>query len=312
MKPRALAKAVQCYLKQRRQLGFALKEEGQMLSQLVRYAAQRRHRGPLTSELALSWAQSPAQASRLWWARRLDAARRFAAFWRAFDPRTELPPVGAFGPAYRRRTVHIYTTEEIAALMQAAGRLGGLRGLSFRTLIGLLACSGLRIGEALRLQVQDIDWTAGVLTIRHSKFRRSRYVPLQASSLNALKHYRQRRQKYRSAQAQSIPLFAGKDGGAISYGQAAYTFRLLREHLGWNQQPLPRIHDLRHTFAVRCLIDWHRQGEEIAQKVLSLATYLGHSNISGTYWYLSAVPELLALTHARWPELKLGQGGSHV
>lgn len=312
MKPLSLAKAVARYLEQRRRLGFALKEDGQMLRQLVGYAVQQHHRGPLTSELALSWAQSPAQASRLWWARRLETVRRFAAFWRAFDARTELPPAGALGPAYRRRAVHLYTAPEIAALMQAAAQLGGLRGLSFQTLIGLLACSGLRIGEALRLQARDVDWTAGLLVVRHSKGRRSRAVPLQASSLSALQGYCQKRRKYR-CQAGSDALFVGQNGRAIPYAQAAYTFRSLRVHLGWNQPPLARLHDLRHTFAVRCLMDWHRQGgEEVAQKVLSLATYLGHSHIQGTYWYLSAVPELLALTHARWPELSPSHGGSHA
>jgi integrase len=311
MKPLSLAKAVQFYLEQRRRLGFPLKEDGQMLHQLVRYAAQWHHRGPLTTELALAWAQSPAQASRLWWARRLDAARRFATFWKAFDPRTELLPAGALGPAYRRRAVHLYTAEEMVTLMQAAGELGGLRGLSFQTLIGLLACSGLRIGEALRLQRKDIDWTTGLLTVRHSKFGRSRGVPLQVSSLSALQFYLQKRQKCRPQTDREV-FFLGQNGRAISYPQAAYTFRSLCEELGWKREPIPRLHDLRHTFAVRCLIDWHGRGDEIGQKVLSLATYLGHTSIQDTYWYLSAVPELLALAQARWPELTLGQGGAHV
>ncbi len=312
MKPLSLAKAVQFYLEKRRQLGFALKEDGQMLRQLVHYAAQRQHRGPLTTELAMAWAQSPVQASRLWWARRLDAVRRFAAFWRAFDGRTQLPPAGALGPAYRRRAVHLYTAEQICALMQAAAGLGGLRGLSFQTLIGRLACTGLRIGEALRLQRKDIDWVAGLLTVRHSKFGRSRRVPLQVSSLSALKSYHQKRQKY-----QPLPdcqaFLLGQNGRAISYAQAAATFRHLCEDLGWKREPIPRLHDLRHTFAVRCLIDWYRRGEdEVGQKVLSLATYLGHTHINGTYWYLSAVPELLALAQAGWPQLARRHGGAHV
>lgn len=311
MKSRSLAKAVEFYLGQRRQLGFPLKEDGQMLQQLVKYAAQRHHRGPLTSELALAWAQSPASASRFWWARRLDAVRRFAGFWRAFEPRTEVPPTGFFGSAYPRRAVHLYTDEEIAALMQAARQLGGLRGLSFQTLIGLLACTGLRIREALGLQPQDIDWTAGLLTVRHAKMRRTRCVPLAASSLAALQRYRRCRQRYSSPIAAQA-LFLGQNGRAISYGQAAYTFQALREHLGWNQQPVPRWHDLRHTFAVRCLMDWYRCGDEVGPKMILLATYLGHTNINGTYWYLSAVPELLALAHARWPELPSGQEGAHA
>lgn len=311
MKTLSLAKAVEFYLRQRRQLGFPLKEDGQMLAQLVGYASERNHRGPLTNQLALAWAQAPAQASRLWWARRLDVVRRFATFWRAFDPRTQVPPPGALGPSYRRRAVHLYTPQEIAALMQSALELGGIRGLSFQALVGLLACTGLRIGEALRLHEQDIDWTSALLTVRHSKLGRSRCLPLQASALNALNTYRQKRRKY-LRQRDPTPLFIGQNGRAIAYSQAAATFRALRQRLGWNQQPLPRWHDLRHTFAVRCLLDWSSRSGEVGQKVLSLATYLGHSQIQGTYWYLSAVPELLALTHARWSELSTQPGGAHA
>jgi integrase len=311
MKILALDKAIEFYLAQRRQLGFPLKEDGQMLRQLARYAAQHRHRGPLTRQLALAWAQAPTRASRLWWARRLDAARRFATFWSAFDPRTEVPPPGALGPSYRRRTVHLYTSQETATLMEAAMGLGGIRGLSFHYLIGLLACTGLRIREALRLREEDIDWTAGLLTVRHSKLGRSRCLPLQASTLEALDTYRRKRRKHLE-QGKPTPLFIGPNGKAIAYAQAAYTFGRLRRALGWNEPPVPRWHDLRHTFAVSCLLDWYRHGDEVGPKVLSLATYLGHSSIRGTYWYLSAVPELLALTHARWPELSTQPGGSHV
>jgi integrase len=296
MKRLPLAKAVEFYLQQRRQLGFPLKEDGQMLHQLAGYASERAHRGPLTNELALAWAQAPAQASRLWWARRLDAARRFATFWRAFDPRTEVPPPGVLGPSYRRRAVHLYTRQEIAALMQEARGLGGFYGLSFQTLIGLLACTGLRIGEALRLQRQDIDGTAGLLTVRHSKFGRSRCLPLQASTLQALQSYRQKRPKH-FRQITPAPFFVGQNGRAIPYYRAAATFRCLRQRLGWTQRPVPRLHDLRHSFAVGCLIDWYRQG---------------HSNIQGTYWYLSAVPELLALSQTRWRQLSIKSGGPHA
>jgi integrase len=311
MRPLSLTKAVDFYLRKRRQLGFPLKEDGQLLRQLVAYASGQGHRGPLTRALALAWAQRPVAASPLWWARRLDAARRFATFWSAFDPRTEVPPPGALGPSYRRRAVHLYTAEQIAALLQAARALDGVRGLTFPTLIGLLACTGLRIGEALRLHEQDINWTAGHLTVRHSKLGRSRCLPLQASTLSALKSYCQSRRKH-LRQNHPTPLFVGPNGRAITYIQAAKTFAGLRERLVWNQPPVPRLHDLRHTFAVGCLLKWCRQGNEVGQKVLGLATYLGHSHIQGTYWYLSAVPELLALTQARWRELSANPGGSHA
>ena len=312
MKALSLAKAITVYLAQRRALGFPLKEDGQLLRQLVDFAAQRHHHGPLTRELALAWAQSPVEANRCWWARRLDAVRRFAAFWQAFDPRTQVPPPQVFGSSYQRRPVHLYTPGEIRALMQAAAALGGFRGASFATLLGLLACSGLRIGEALRLQPRDIDWMAGLLIVRHAKGRRCRTLPLHPSTLAVLKRYHRKRPKCHPPR-EGAAFFLGQNGRAIGYPQAAATFRSLCLGLGWTQAPVPRLHDLRHTFAVRSLIDWQRRGEDVAHKVLNLATYLGHTNIQGTYWYLSAVPELLALTQARGSELKPRRGGgSHA
>jgi integrase/recombinase XerC len=231
MKIPALGKAIEFYLQRRRQLGFPLKEDGQMLRQLARYAVQNGHRGPLTRQLALAWAQAPTGASRFWWARRLDMARRFATFWSAFDPRTEVPPPGVLGPSYRRRAVHLYTSQETAALMEAALGLGGIRGLSFHYLIGLLACTGLRIREALRLREEDIDWTAGLLTVRHSKLGRSRCLPLQASTLAALDTYRRKRRKHLPP-GKPAPLFIGQNGKAIGYGQAARAFASLRRALG--------------------------------------------------------------------------------
>ena len=311
MKPLSLAKAVEFYLDQRRQLGFAMKEDGWMLRGLARYAAEKRHRGPLTTPLALAWAQSPSQASPLWWASRLDAVRRFAAFWRPFDPRTQMPPPGVFGPSCRRRSPHIYTAQEIKLLMEAAGRLDVPRNVTFQTLLGLLACTGTRIGEALRLRDQDIDWTRALLTIHRSKFGRSRCLPLQESTLIALQRYRQKR-PLPHLKTDHPTFFRWTNGQAVSYAQAARTFADLRRQLGWMGQPKPRLHDLRHTFAVRSLIDWYRRNEDVNQKVLGLATYLGHGDIADTYWYLSAVPELLALAQARWPELQTAAGGAHA
>jgi integrase len=149
------------------------------------------------------------------------------------------------------------------------------------------------------------------LTIRHSKLGRSRCLPIQPSTVEALLDYRQQRQR-RLRKSDRPHFFIGQNGRPIPYTCAAATFRCLRQRLGWNEQPVPRLHDLRHTFAVNCLMHWYRQGEEIGQKVLCLATYLGHSSIRGTYWYLSAVPELLALAHARWPQLNSKPGGAHA
>ena len=316
MKARSLKAAVAFYLESRRGLGFALKSEGALLENLVRHARQLHHRGPLTSQLALNWAQVPPPTNSLRRARRLEAVRHFARFWAAFEPRTQIPPAGLFGPAYRRVPVHIYTSGEIAALLAAAQQLSpqeSLRPLTFSTLLGLLACTGLRISEALQLALADWEPAQAVLTIRQTKFGQSRYVPLASSASTALNTYLQARAKA-FPKGNSGALFLNRQGQRLTYREAGGTFATLREQLNWqDQQPRPRLHDLRHTFAVECLLGWYRQGqEELNAKILSLAVYLGHRNIRHTYWYLSAVPELLALGSARWAKaLDSRKGGAH-
>lgn len=298
----SLTQAIDFYLSTRRSLGFALKPDEQILRSLARRAQQVRHRGPLTEKLALDWARSPAEADSLWWARRLVVVRRFARFWHAFDRQVQVPPSGVFGSAYRRSPVHIYTAEEISGLLEAAAALTpaqSLRPATFRTLLGLLACTGLRISEALHLQIDDLDASAGTLLIRKSKFGQSRCLPLKPSSVAALKQYLRIRQSHHP-QPNSGALFWTEKGRPLSYAVASTTFCRLRQQLGWTQSPIPRLHDLRHTFAVSRLIAWQRRGDdEVGRKMLALATYLGHSNIRHTYWYLSAVPELLALASKR-------------
>jgi len=313
MKARSLKAAVTFYLESRRRLGFALKSEGALLENLVQHAQQLRHRGPLTTELALNWAQGPPSANSRRRARRLETVRHFALFWTAFDPRTHIPPAGLFGPAYRRVPVHIYTPQEIAALLAAAQQLPSpesLHPLTFSTLLGLLACTGLRISEALQLELIDWEPAQAVLTVRQAKFGQSRYVPLAPTAATALHTYLHARTKA-FPKSKSRRLFVHEQAKPLAYEQARRTFSVLRDQLGWQHcQPRPRLHDLRHTFAVNCLLGWYRKGqEELNAKILSLAVYLGHRNIRHTYWYLTAVPELLALGSSRWAKALANQKG---
>lgn len=301
-KNQSLRKAVAYYLQTRRKLGFALVTDGIQLAGLVRYAEQVHHRGPLTVRLALNWAKLPQQANRLWWARRLDAARRFAQFWVAYDPRTQVPPRGFFGPSSRRGPVHLYTPQEIIALLEATRQLGpegSWRPNLYRTLLGLLTCTGLRISEALALEDRDIDWQAGLLTVRCGKGGHARCLPLHASAIAALESYRQERQRT-FAQPKSSAFFLSSWGRAPGYKHVSAVFRQLRKSLSWTQSPQPRVHDLRHTFAVRCLIQWHQNNQDVGQKILALTTYLGHRRLVHTYWYLSAIPQLLKITSQRF------------
>jgi len=307
MKARSLKSAIAFYLQSRRRLGFALKSEGSLLENLVQHAKKLHHRGPLTTQLALQWAQTPSSANPLRHARRLEAVRRFARFWAAFDPRTQVPPAGLFGPAYRRVPVHIYTPQEIAALLAAARTMTPQQSLSvltLNTLLGLLACTGLRISET---ELADWEPTQALLTIRQSKFGQSRYVPLAASAATALNFYLRERSKA-FPKARSCALFLNLQAKPLAYRQVSEAFATLRQHLGWqHKRPRPRLHDLRHTFAVECLLGWYRQGQqELNAKILSLAVYLGHRNIRHTYWYLTAVPELLALGSGRWTNTQKG------
>jgi len=314
MKALSFPKAITFYLESRRRLGFALESEGALLENLVEYAQEFHHRGPLTTDLALNWAQVPPPLDPMRRARRLEAVRHFALFWRAFDARTQIPPSGLFGPAYRRVPVHIFTGQEIAALLAAAQQLPpteGLRPRTFGTLLGLLTCTGLRISEALSLQLEDWEATQAVLTIRQAKFGQSRQVPLAPSAAAALRTYLRARTKA-FPQSHARALFLNGEGQPLSYREASGTFATLRDQLRWQQKrPRPRLHDLRHTFTVACLLGWYRQGqEELNAKILSLAVYLGHRNIRHTYWYLTAVPELLALGSARWAKALAGQKGA--
>jgi integrase len=297
---RSLANAVKFYLDSRRQLGFALKNGHWALANFARYARRIGHRGPLTSSLAVSWsAQSPSAPQR---ACRLNMVRRFARFWQAHDPATEVPTRGVLGPGYRRRPVHIYTPAQISSLLGATALLGTeqpLRAASLRTVLGLLACTGMRVSEALHLQRRDVDWHNRRLTLRQTKSGQPRIIVLQASTMAALRAYARLRQTTFPGAAPAAFFLSGT-GRPLTYWIVRDGFLRLRRHLGWTGPPRPRLHDLRHTFAVRRLLDWSRRDQPIGHLILSLSAYLGHRQVTDTYWYFSATPELLAVASRRF------------
>lgn len=277
----------QQYLASRKELGYILKIEGQELLRFARFADSIGHTGPVTVELAVRWAKLPRSSKPLYWARRLDIVRRFAEALASVDPQTEVPPRGLLGPSYRRPTPHIYAREEIADLLTAASQLGpagGLRPQTYVTLFGLLCCSGLRISEALRLERDDVDFRRGLLKIRHAKFGKSRQLPLHASTLDALGVYADRRDQYHSDAVDST-FFLTEYGTSQKYWRTLMTFTGLRAQLRWPRGiagNYPRIHDMRHTFAVRCLVRWHEENARLDHKILSLSTYLGHAKVTDT------------------------------
>ncbi len=292
------------YLAFRRGLGFQLRIEGGMLHHFGRFADVSGHRGPLTIELALRWSRLPSSGDPLYWARRLEVVRCLARYLAAIEPGTEIPPRGLLGAAHRRTTPHVYSEVEVAALLMEAGRLGpptGLRPRTYVTLIGLLTSTGLRISEALRLLRSDFDNDRGVLTIRQTKFGKSRFVPLHATTQAALLEYARRRDRLVPA-LQCENYFVSDRGLELPYSTVRTVFRKLCNRLGlYGPGPRrPRLHDLRHTFTCRRLERWYDAGIDIQHAIASLSVYLGHAKVTDTYWYLTATPDLMARAAKRF------------
>jgi integrase len=295
------------YLAERGRLGFDVRKPSYVLRSFARHVRAVDHHGPLTVEVMADWARRDSHGSSdpRTWARRLKQLRSFTRWLQQFDPRTEVPDDAVFGRLSGRLAPHIYSEQEIVDLLAAAGRLGppsGLRGVVFETLFGLIACSGLRISEALALRNEDVDLKRGMITIHQTKFGKSRQVPMHPSTVQALQHYRWMRDRSGVSAQDDAPFFFGtrgrRHGLPLGERQVHRVFAELRQQLGWHNRGAhhaPRIHDLRHTFVVRRILLWHANGVDIDRAILSLSTYVGHAMVTNTYWYLSAVPELMAL-----------------
>jgi integrase len=301
----SLLVSVNEYLALRRGLGFEMETPSWLLLDFAQYADRLRHHGPLTVELAVQWALSsrssdPAQA-----VRRLTAVRSFAQHLAVLDPATEVPPVGLLGRLPRRKQPHIYNDAEVAALLNQASLLaprGGLRPRTYVAFFSLLLSTGLRLSEACRLTLNDVDLPHALLTVQGGKFRKSRLIPLHPSTALALTRYGAYRDARRDAH-KSERFFCTDQAPALTRAAVEKTFSRLRDRLGWTAEGRarrPRIHDLRHTFTVRRLLRWQANGVDVGRKILALSTYLGHAKVTDTYWYLSAVPELMAITSQRF------------
>jgi integrase len=315
--PTSMVNLAEEYLGYRRRLGFRLRSEGKMLLAFARHADSAGHHGPVTTELAVDWARLPAEAAPLYQARRLQVVRGFTRYRAIFDPATEIPPEGLLGPAQRRVTPHIYSDAELTALLAAARRLRsptGLRPLTYVTLIALISCTGLRVSEALRLGRGDMDPDQATLTIRESKFHKSRLVPLHPTAVQALVAYGRFRDRCHPTPRTDV-VFVSERGTSLAYSTVRITFRKLRAQLPSLPRPesrAPRIHDLRHTFACRRLLRWYAEGVDLDHAVLALSTYLGHAQVSDTYWYLTGIPELLDLAAARFEHFAAPEPGDRT
>ncbi len=296
-----LRRALHDYLTVRRAFGFKLDRAEQRLSSFVDYLEQAGVR-TVTTELALAWSHQPANGHPAWWRQRLILVRGFAKYLHTLDPATQVPPTELLPRGNCRATPYLYSDADIAGLMAAARALvSPLRAATYETLIGLLAVTGLRIGEAIRLDRSDVDFDHALLTIRASKFGKSREIPLHPSTVDALDGYARRRDQLCPGPSASS-FFVSMVGTPLIYNCVHSVFLGLVRAAGLQRRSAtcrPRPHDLRHTFAVRTLLDWYAAGVDVEARLPQLSTYLGHFDPSSTYWYLSATPQLFAIVATR-------------
>ena len=283
------------YLRARRALGVKLERAGRLLPQLVVYL-EAAEASTVTRELAISWAKLPASAHPQYWASRLSIARGFAAYLQTIDPNTEIPPAGVFAVRYQRQTPYLWPRQDIVRLLEAARAMHPpLKAVSYQALFGLLAVTGMRLGEALALEPGDVDLENGVITIRRetAKLERARLVPLHPTTVQALAAYARTRARLCPA-PRSETFFLSSVGTRLDRSAVAKTLRTLTTTLGLRTDTVhPTAHQLRHSFAVSTLIDWQRRGVQIDERIAVLSTYLGHVSPAESYWYLTATPELM-------------------
>lgn len=304
----AFARHAEEYLRLRHALGHKLADAVRLLPGFVAHL-DATGASAITVEGALSWVQQPEACppTSSVWSRRMTVVRGFARHMSGIDPATEVPPLGlvTFRPSWR--PPFIYSEADIEALMAEVPRLvpSPLRAATFRTMIGLLAVSGMRVGEVIALARGDIDWAEGVAIVRSTKFRKSREVPLHPTTLEALAVYAASRERWVPT-PKSPTFFCSSKGTPVIYTDFGDAFRRLvvRAGIGADSPVSARVHDLRHSFAVRTLVRWYRDGEDVGSLLPRLSTVLGHLTPGYTYWYLSAAPELLALAAARLDKAK--------
>lgn len=295
----ALAGHVEDYLRLRRALGYRLERAGHLLPKLVAFL-ETAGSPTLTTDLAISFARLPANARPGHWAARLAVVRGFARYLQTIDAATEVPPTAVFPVRRHRPAPYLWSENDIVRLLERARALRPpLRAASHEALLGLLAVSGMRVGEAVGLDRDDVDFGAGIITIRHAKFDRPRLVPLHSTTTAALRAYATERDRLRPVR-HSTAFFVSGVGTRLDRGGVAKALRRITTAMGLRSETVrPTPHQLRHTFAVRTLVDWHRSGVRVEEHIAVLSTYLGHVSPADTYWYLSATPELMALAAER-------------
>jgi integrase/recombinase XerD len=301
-----LAQELDRYLTIRRSLGYDLSTAARVLRRFVTFAHGRKARH-ITIDLFLAWQTEFGEANQQTWSARLGMVRQFALWLSGINPRNEVPPKALIPGRYRRTRPYIYSEQEIVRIVKEAGRLpspNGIRALTFATLFGLIAVTGLRVSEAIALDNSDVDLENGVLTVRCGKSGKARIVPISETTAERLIAYAAERDRLLGRTPK--PFFVSDTGNRPDDCSARYNFATVCQRIGlrapqkFNKHGRgPRIHDLRHTFAARTMVSWHRSGKDPEREMIKLSTYLGHTEPAHTYWYIEAVPELLAFASER-------------
>lgn len=312
---KSLFQAVADYMAMRRGLGYKLNRYATQLREFVAFL-DGKGSSHITTDLAVEWVTQQAHHRPHTWARRLSIVRGFAWYWCAIDPASEVPPPGLWRSGKPHARPYLYSEAEIQKLLQAARKWSGidpLRPWTSSCLFGLLAVTGMRLGEVLNLRVEDVDLLAGIITVRWGKFGRTRLIPLHTTTCQVLSDYAQHRDRRYGVRADSY-FFVNRYGNRVLKIEIQKLFLELSRQIGLRAPAAtqgPRLHDFRHRFAVETLLRWYRNGEDPKRLLPRLATYLGHVCVSGTYWYLSAAPELMAEAAKRLEHNWAGEGGYH-
>ena len=304
----ALNRHLKHYLDLRHRLGFKLYDTSCELRKFVCFA-KRERATHITTKLALRWATQPTGCQPARWGVRLGMLRQFAEYLSAVDPRTEIPPQGLLSHRYHRKSPYFYTDQEVAQLIRAAQKIPSpksLRAATYSTLFGLLAVTGMRLGEVIGLDSRDVDLNQGLLTVRQAKFNKSRWVPIHATTRKRLQQYRRVRDRL-CPHPTSPSFFLSEQGTRLTGYVVRHWFIRLSHQIGLRQpgdSHGPRIHDLRHRFVIGTLRRWYQTDKDIEAHLPELATYIGHGHVNDTYWYISATPELLQLATERLESAK--------
>ena len=310
----SLVQQAEEYFAWKRKLGYRPRTEREEVLHFARRMDATRPR-EINIDTVVAWARDSKRGSARYIAYRYEVVRRFLARISQSRPGVTVPPPGYLGSRFVRAQVHIYSEAEVRALMEAALTLppvAKLRPFTWNTLFGLLDATGMRVGEAIELDTADVDLREGTLLVRRDKSGNPRLLPLDSTTVDALREYSDRR-KHRHKEPKSPAFFLTETRATrLQYQYVNRTFCFLRRMLGWRERPLPRTHDLRHTFAVRTLLDWIREGKDVDVEMPALTAYLGHATPDSTYWYLSAVPELSHLITGNMERLAGLRPGSTV